>query len=733
MFNRKKKIPNNRISLFFILILVIAIITTCFLSFQYQKNHTINQYKNTYEKISTKIWEIADQNNNLAQNDIISLNKAKKEVKDVINKTIKHSRAGEDFWLMDNNSFMMLHPDIKLEHRKLYDFQNNKGIFVFKTIIDSLQKNKFLFLKQKMPSRRDKNKFKTKYIYATNYEPWNWILGIEINNQLIKSDIWQSKLSYIILSSFVFLLLIIYLIFFYKGSESEEKEQQINEQKYKALFNAANDGILLIEKYRFIDCNYKTLEIFNATKDQLIGQSPDQLSPKQQPDGSNSYDLSIDIIDKCLEGQRQYFEWTHKRINGETFFAEVSVNKIEIEHRELLLAVVRDITARKNLEKRLVEAKNRAEESDRLKSAFLANTSHEIRTPMNAIVGFSKLLQKNNINTDKKKEYTKNIIEKGDQLLQIINDIIDVSKIEANQLNINQLRFSLNGLMEEIYSDFEELSEKNSEIDFKLHQEVKNNGTFIHLDKIRLKQVISNLLSNAFKYTDKGTIEYGYKLEDKDTILFYVKDTGIGIDQKKQEYIFDSFRKTDDSSKRLYGGTGLGLSISKALIELMGGKIWVESDLNEGATFYFTLPYNPAHKIKEEKTMETEPEIFNWEDKTILIVEDDILSYEYLKELLRETNAGIIHAKDGQTAIEKCKDNSDIDLVLMDIQLPGVDGNTATKEIRKFNKDLPILAQTAYALEEEKNKILESGCNDYISKPINEKQLYKKINMLLTQ
>src|SRR6056297_470208 len=663
MFNRKKKIPNNRISLFFILILVIAIITTCFLSFQYQKNHTINQYKNTYEKISTKIWEIADQNNNLAQNDIISLNKAKKEVKDVINKTIKHSRAGEDFWLMDNNSFMMLHPDIKLEHRKLYDFQNNKGIFVFKTIIDSLQKNKFLFLKQKMPSRRDKNKFKTKYIYATNYEPWNWILGIEINNQLIKSDIWQSKLSYIILSSFVFLLLIIYLIFFYKGSESEEKEQQINEQKYKALFNAANDGILLIEKYRFIDCNYKTLEIFNATKDQLIGQSPDQLSPKQQPDGSNSYDLSIDIIDKCLEGQRQYFEWTHKRINGETFFAEVSVNKIEIEHRELLLAVVRDITARKNLEKRLVEAKNRAEESDRLKSAFLANTSHEIRTPMNAIVGFSKLLQKNNINTDKKKEYTKNIIEKGDQLLQIINDIIDVSKIEANQLNINKSRFSLNKLLDEIKHDFKDELEKKPKIDLEINKEVKN-GNYIYLDRSRIKQVLSNILSNAFKYTDKGKIEIGYKLQDKDNILFFIKDTGIGVEQNKQDIIFDSFRKTDDSSTRLYGGTGLGLSISKVLVELMGGNIWIESELNQGASFYLTLPYEPAYRVSESKPTEEEEIIYHWEGKNILIVEDDELSFEYLKEILEETMANILHTKDGQAAINYCKENNNIDLVL---------------------------------------------------------------------
>ena len=349
---------------------------------------------------------------------------------------------------------------------------------------------------------------------------------------------------------------------------------------------------------------------------------------------------------------------------------------------------------------------------------------------MNAIVGFSKLLQSGKLNKQKQQEYTNNILEKGNQLLRIINDIIDISKIEANQLNINKSRFSLNKLLDEIKHDFKDELEKKPKIDLEINKEVKN-GNYIYLDRSRIKQVLSNILSNAFKYTDKGKIEIGYKLQDKDNILFFIKDTGIGVEQNKQDIIFDSFRKTDDSSTRLYGGTGLGLSISKALVKLMGGNIWVESELNQGASFYLTLPYEPAYRVSESKPTEEEEIIYHWEGKNILIVEDDELSFEYLKEILKETKANIFHAKDGQAAIKYCKEKNNIDLVLMDIQLPGIDGNTATERIREFDKELPIIAQTAYALEEERKKILQAGCNDYVSKPINENALYKKIHNYL--
>lgn len=534
---------------------------------------------------------------------------------------------------------------------------------------------------------------------------------------------------FIALVLMVILLLYLSVRLYFHKFNSKASNLADAEQKYKTLFNAANDGIFLLEKYRFIECNPKALEIFGTTKEDLLGSTIDQFSPEKQPDGSSSYDKAINIIDKTLKGERQFFEWLHKKKSGEVFYAEVSVNKLELKKREILLAIVRDVTSRKSLEKRMIEAKNRAEESDRLKSAFLANTSHEIRTPMNAIVGFSKLLQRGKSSSEKQAEYTENIIEKGSQLLRIINDILDVSKIEANQLVLNQTRFSLNRLMDDIYQGFEPIAAQKPQIRFYMHKEVKNDN-FVFMDKNRLRQIMNNLLSNAFKYTEAGKVEAGYKLQDKDHILFYIKDTGIGIDQGKQHIIFDRFRKDEDTNTRLYGGTGLGLSISKALVELMDGEIWVESELNQGAAFYFRLPYIPAYKTKEELTLQPESS-YDWKGKTILIVEDDSLSYDYLKELLKETKADIMHAKDGLAAIQQSRENQEIDLVLMDIHLPGIDGNTATLKIREFNKNLPIIAQTAYAMEEEKNKILQAGCNDYVSKPINEFELHRKIDQYL--
>jgi PAS domain S-box-containing protein len=722
---KNKSILPSYINLLFIIFIVLVFVAFAFYSFKTNQENTIKSWKKVNEDLVGNIHKYAELNYNQHRNDKLTEYQAKENVKSYI-KTL-NNRENNKIWLMNFSGFMHIHPVETLEHRNLSDYQNNNNVFVYQKIINPLKTKKSIYLKHTFPASSDKQE--KKLIYAQKFKHWGWIIVNEL--PLPEKEIFSRNYFIVSLISVLVIIIVflIYLFFFHNKSQSASKKLLETEKKYQTLFRDANDGILLIEKYRFIDCNPKALELYNATKAELIGSTPDQFSPEYQPDGQNSYDRSIDLIDKSLNNERQFFEWLHKRTDGSTFYAEVSVNKIEIENRDMLLAIVRDTTARKNLEKKLIKAKNKAEESDRLKSAFLANTSHEIRTPMNAIVGFSKLLKSGKLTKQKQAEYTNNILEKGNQLLQIINDIIDVSKIEANQLNINKSRFSLNKLFDEIHHDFKNEIERNDQIELFVNREVKN-GHYIYMDKTRVKQIISNLLSNAFKYTDKGKIETGYKLLDKDNILFFVKDTGIGVDKEKQDIIFDSFRKSDNSTTRLYGGTGLGLSISKALVELMGGKIWVESELNKGASFYFTLPYEPAYKVNEDKQME-ESKTYNWKGKKILIVEDDELSYEYLKEILKDTEAKILHAKDGQAAIDYCKEDQSLDLVLMDIQLPGIDGNTATQKIREFDEDIPVIAQTAYALEEEKKKILQAGCNDYVSKPINEEKLYEKIHNYL--
>jgi len=396
----------------------------------------------------------------------------------------------------------------------------------------------------------------------------------------------------------------------------------------------------------------------------------------------------------------------------------------------------------------LEKAKEKAEESDRLKSAFLANMSHEIRTPMNGILGFAELLKDRDLSVEDKEEYTKIINELGNDLLQIINDILDISNIEANQVKIEIEECSVNTLLSELYMIFDsEKSKKNkTNIKIRINKAFEDKNSYIYADETRLRQVLSNLISNALKYTNEGQIEIGYQLINNN-LRFYIKDTGIGIPKDKQKIIFERFRQADESRTRKHKGTGLGLAISKRLVELMGGEIWVESEgienLNifsadkqetsrKGSVFYFTFPYQPVYQIAEiDDNKNNENTIFNWKNKKILIVEDDSASFQYLEAVMEETQVHIIHTTDGEKAVEICKVNQDIDLVLMDIQLPKMDGYEATRQIKKVRKNLPVITQTAYAMKEDRKMSIEAGCNDYISKPINLKTLMTTLDKYL--
>jgi len=388
-------------------------------------------------------------------------------------------------------------------------------------------------------------------------------------------------------------------------------------------------------------------------------------------------------------------------------------------------------------------AKEKAEESDKLKSAFLANMSHEIRTPLNAILGFSSLLS-SELEKDKAENYIRTINDSGVQLMNIISDIIDISKIEANQIHINIKSCKINNILSELNQSFKELINRDGskEIELILKPGEKNPDFAILTDPARLKQIISNLLNNSIKFTEKGYIEFGYNISKQsqseetktNEIQFYVKDTGIGIEKEKQEIIFKRFRQIDDTYTSKHGGTGLGLAISKNLIEKLGGRIWIDSIYGKGSVFYFTLPLKLS---KNSEKVEAQPQSItkiNWKEKTILIAEDVPSNFYIIEILLKKTGAKLLWAKNGLEALEIIKENREkIDLVLMDIQMPVISGIEATKEIKKISNKILIIAITAYALDGDMEKFIKAGCDDYISKPVENELLLRKISYLFSK
>jgi signal transduction histidine kinase len=388
----------------------------------------------------------------------------------------------------------------------------------------------------------------------------------------------------------------------------------------------------------------------------------------------------------------------------------------------------------KKTERRLIEAKRKAEESDRLKSTFLANMSHEIRTPMNSIIGFANLLGNDDLSQEEKEEYINYIRNSSRTLLNLIDDIIDIAKIEAGQLSMNPDAVPIRSTFKELQALFQKelLNRGKGNLELKLNLPDREKEEYVFADDSRLRQVLSNIINNAIKFTSKGFIEIGYyQIPNAREIMFFVRDTGIGIPEDKLEVIFNRFEQVKDERIEKNEGTGLGLSISKRIIELLGGEIAVESVVGEGSYFYFTLKLVPNELETElanqeaNRTKAISSAELNLKDKTILIAEDEIFNFQFLKEFLRPTMADVIWAKSGFEAIEKVKEYKDIDLILMDIKMPELDGYEATKRIKKINPDIPIFAQTAYAMAGDKKTNKNAGFNEYLTKPIKTSELLK--------
>lgn len=372
------------------------------------------------------------------------------------------------------------------------------------------------------------------------------------------------------------------------------------------------------------------------------------------------------------------------------------------------------------INKELRKAKEKAEESDKLKSAFLANMSHEIRTPMNGLVGFSELLLQKNTDEETRKQYADIIKSSCNQLLSIINDVVDISKIETNQVVISERQFNLYQLLNSIQLFFIPLAEPKT-LKVKLNAEnIKNID--IKTDEVKLNQIISNLVNNALKFTSVGYVEIG--CNEKDEFLeFYVKDTGIGIDPKDFDLIFERFRQVDMSNTRNFGGTGLGLSISKAYVDVLGGKIWLNSEVGKGTTFFFTIPYKPVVVKKVVEQVGTFNKDTSLRNVNILVAEDEDVNFLYIDLVLKSLGVNVIRAENGKKAVDIMNTNPNINIILMDIKMPEMSGIEATQIIRSNNSSIPIIATTAYALEGDKEKLLSTGCNDYISKPIRSSDL----------
>ncbi len=388
------------------------------------------------------------------------------------------------------------------------------------------------------------------------------------------------------------------------------------------------------------------------------------------------------------------------------------------QNSELLLYRNRLEDIVKERTKELEIAKNKAEESDRLKSAFLANMSHEIRTPLNAIIGFSDLLS-NLKDKQRIDEYVHIIQQSGFRLLGLINDIIDISKIEAGQLKYHEDIVDIKKLLGELY-DFYKQRAKAKGINLVVEKTSESTSVTILSDKLKLYQVLSNLISNAIKFTDFGSVRVYYQITGA-FIEFHVQDTGIGIPEDKHKLIFDRFRQIEHLNRVNQGGTGLGLALSKSFVEFLGGEISVKSVSGKGADFFFTIPYIPADKIPVAQNMSFE-NIADLSSKTVLIAEDDESNYILLEVLLSETKIKTLRAKDGAEAI-KLYEKYRPDIILMDVRMDGMDGYTAAKRIKMINSNVPIIAQTAFAMEQDREEALKNACDDYIAKPITRDKL----------
>ncbi|TDD97961.1 PAS domain S-box protein [Flavobacterium cellulosilyticum] len=506
------------------------------------------------------------------------------------------------------------------------------------------------------------------------------------------------------------------------GIISDISERKYTQEKIKQLSQAVEQSpvtIIITNTSGEVEyANPKFYETTGYTVEEILGKNLTII--KTNHTSSDEYKQLWQTISS---GNEWFGEFHNRKKDGTLYWESASISPIinsfgKITH---YIAIKEDITERKRVEKQLIKAKEKAEESDRLKLAFLANMSHEIRTPMNGILGFTELLKETQLDREVQQEYIGIIEKSGVRMLNIINDIINISKIESGQVELSLSETNINEQMLYIQTFFKPEATLKG-ITLIASKLLPLNEAIIKTDLEKIYAILTNLVKNALKFTNSGTIEFGcFKKENN--LEFFVKDTGLGISKSQQKIIFERFRQANDTTSRSHEGSGLGLAISKAYVKKLGGKIWLESEENKGSSFYFTIPF-VSYSAQKHKTITKRIDIpkkiaLNIKNLKVLIVEDDSISKLLITIAVKPFSKEILKVSTGFEAVEACRNNPDIDLVMMDINMPEMGGYEATKKIREFNKNIIIIAQTANGMQSDRDKAIEAGCTDYIPKPIN--------------
>lgn len=517
----------------------------------------------------------------------------------------------------------------------------------------------------------------------------------------------------------------------FNGNEALEKLQ---ERKYDIIISdilmPEMDGFQLCRECKKNENHRNICFIFYTatyvdSKDEEFAMSlgaQNFIRKPQEPDVllkiiTETYQKNLETQDTANTIEEKDEKETYK-LYSERLVAKLEKKNLDLEN---------EIKRHKRSLELLQEAKQKAEESDRLKTAFLSNMNHEIRTPMNGIIGFTDLLKTADLDTENIKDYISIIQMSCNRLLSLITDLINISQIETGQITFNIMEFNVKEVIEQLDAYFRSEIERNG-LELYMDFSLIENTPMLYSDKDKVETILVNLIKNAIKFTQKGSIQIGLKSINH-MLEFYVKDTGIGIPARRLDAIFERFVQADIKDTRAFYGAGLGLSIAKSYANMLGGDLKVESEEEKGSTFYLTLPVQMPEKYKNQfDNLPLKKQNKNIQRKLkVLIAEDDEYSDIYLTLLLQKFSKEILHAKTGKEAVEICLDNKDIDLILLDIKMPVMDGYTALTKIREFNKKSVVIAQTAYRVTGDKENLKKSGCDDYINKPINETELTEVI------